>query len=82
MQQSDNQTTSSVHLMHQYRMQSSDITNNFVSVFDRSRLDAISLTFDAQSALFSSRQQTIVSVHLIVSRSNAIFDITFNRQCI
>ena len=46
MQQSDNQTTLSVHLIVRNQMQSSDITDNFVSASDRSRSSAVFLTSD------------------------------------
>ena len=96
MQQSDNQTTSPVHLMHQYRMQSSGITDNFVSASDRLESGAVSLTshFRRTVSIISSastdnrwasilrKNQTISSVHSTISALNAILTIRQSRQCI
>ena len=71
MQQFDNQTTSSMHLMHQHRVQSSDIINNFVNAFNCLKSDAVFLTLKQSS------------MHLMTSTSNAVLTIFWNnRQCI
>ena len=71
MQQSDNQTTSSVHSMISASNAAVLITDNFVSVSDRSKSDAIFLTSD-----------NTVSASDDFSIKCSMSDITFNRQCI
>ena len=46
----NNQTILSVHLMHQHRMQSFNITNKIVSASDRSKSNAIFLTLTIVTA--------------------------------
>ena len=92
MQQSDNQITSPMHLMHQHRVQLSDLTNNLVSTSDRSKSDAVFLTLKQPPmhlmTLTSDAALTTLSTDNCQRTSDCFtvecssFDITFNRQCI